>query len=264
MHYNTLTPLIIQVVRSAPTGEDTRSKVTLLGASANGTGVALALRDIDVSAQATPSAGVRGNVALRSPPRAPASVLLPLARITRVRCLAGSTGSESLGFVVLATGAPGEPRVASEGRSKEDVRQPPAEEVEPFGVLRATSGEDLHALVLGVASVKSALDSPFRTRKPPNLGAPGPQPTADPPPSGSPLPGSPAKPSPPAAAAIASATTAAACLPWQGARVCIVELASSLTFFGAVRAVEAEARRVGRENGLTLRDQSLLICADLE
>lgn len=109
---------------------------------------------------------------------------------------------------------------------------------------------------------RSALDSPFRTRKPPNLGTRGPQSTADRPPSGSPFSGPPATSSSPAAAEIASATSAAACLPWQGARVCIVELAPSLTFLGAVRAVEAEARRVGQENDLTLRDQNLLICSD--
>lgn len=114
---------------------------------------------------------------------------------------------------------------------------------------------------------RSALDSPFRTRRAPNLATRGPQPTADRRSSGSSLSGpSLTTPSPPAAAATASAAAAAAAasLPWQGARVCIVELAPSLTFLGAVRAVEAEARRVGRENGLTLREQNLLICADLQ
>lgn len=154
MDSNTRTPPILKVIRSGPTGEDTRSKLTLQAASADGAGVALALRDIDVSAQAAPSAGVRGNFAPSSHPRAPASVLLPLARITRVRCLAGSTGGESLGFVVLAAGGLGEAWAASEARSKGDVPPLAIEEVEPFGVLRATSGEDFHALVLGVASVK--------------------------------------------------------------------------------------------------------------
>lgn len=71
-------------------------------------------------------------------------------------------------------------------------------------------------------------------------------------------------PKTPAAVGAAAAAGTAACLPWQGARVCIVELTPSLTFFGAVSAVEAEARRVGRENGLTLRDQNLLICTGVQ
>lgn len=73
-----------------------------------------------------------------------------------MRCLAGNAGGgQPLAFVVLATGELGEARGGGEACSREgDLPPLAAEEVEPFGVLCATSDEDFHALVLGVASVK--------------------------------------------------------------------------------------------------------------
>lgn len=148
----------VQVSRPGASGEDIRSRLTLQAAGTDGAGVALALHDIDVSREAATPAGVRREGVPSTPLRAPApaSMLLPLARVTRVRCLSGSTSSESLSFVVLAAGALG---VNSEGGTacpQVGVAQPllAAGEVEPFGVLRATSAEDFRALVLGVASVK--------------------------------------------------------------------------------------------------------------
>lgn len=150
--------LFFQVTRLGATGEDIRSKLTLQAASTDGAGVALALRDIDVSTETAAPAWVRGNAGVPTtppPPRATASAVLPLARVTRVRCLAGSTGGESLGFVVLAVEETSHAGGRREARSKSgDVQPLPDEEIQPFGVLRATSGEDFHALVLGVASVK--------------------------------------------------------------------------------------------------------------
>lgn len=152
------TALFFQVTRLGATGEDIRSKLTLQAASTDGAGVALALRDIDVSTETAAPAWVRGNAGVPTtppPPRATASAVLPLARVTRVRCLAGSTGGESLGFVVLAVEETSHAGGRREARSKSGGVQPlPDEEIKPFGVLRATSGEDFHTLVLGVASVK--------------------------------------------------------------------------------------------------------------
>lgn len=61
------------------------------------------------------------------------------------------------------------------------------------------------------------------------------------------------------AATTATSVTAAACLPWQGARVCIVALAPSLTFAGAVGLVEDEARRASNTTGVVLCGQSRLL-----
>ncbi len=78
---------------------------------------------------------------------------LPLARVTRVKCLPGSTeNGESFRFVILAArefdGASCRPQGFAGPLGAEGVEE------EPFGMLRATSGAGFRALVLGVASVK--------------------------------------------------------------------------------------------------------------
>lgn len=68
-------------------------------------------------------------------------------------------------------------------------------------------------------------------------------------------------------------TAAAARLPWQAMRVCIVALAPTLTFVGAVRVVEDALQRACRKHSVSGRDSpgtsscsgigdlDLLICA---
>lgn len=129
-----------------------RSKLTLEAASADGTGVALSLHDLD----APVTAGATGADVTNYSPGAPAFGRLPLALVTRIRCLAGSTDGESNRFVILTAGTTFDgARGEDEACSQETTGQPlvTAEE-ETFGILRATSDEDFCALVLGVASVK--------------------------------------------------------------------------------------------------------------
>lgn len=169
-----------QVVRLSPSGEDVRSTLTLQPAKNDGTtGVALALHDVDASPEALAAGGAAGGVVTsgRPCPAPPAlSSRVAMVRVTRVRCLTSSDGGESLTFAILAAAAinsggghgeegkfslddapgPNEMRGAFDGRSerREGNRLHEAEEMEPFGVLRTTSGENFCALVLGVASVK--------------------------------------------------------------------------------------------------------------
>lgn len=141
-----LTNRSLQVIRSG-----TRFKLTLEAASADGTGVALTLHDLDGSPVTT---GAIGGAVPSCPPGAPAFVRLPLALVTRVRCLAERAGGESNRFVILAARTLSGAQEEDETCLQETVQPLMAREVEPFGILQAMSDKDFCALVLGVASVK--------------------------------------------------------------------------------------------------------------
>lgn len=172
-----------QVLRSGVTGDDDDIRCTLIfqaarnNAADGSTGATLALRDLGAPPEAPAPAvaaaagGTTGHTAVTSsdPARhrlSSASTFappLPLARLTRVMCLPGSgEEGEPFRFVILAAGggAAGDDPCsqgfppAGYGRTGRRGEPLVTEEAEPFGVLRATSGEDFRALVLGVASVK--------------------------------------------------------------------------------------------------------------
>jgi len=96
-----------QVVRSGLSGDGARFRLVLQVERNSATGVNLALHDVDAQREAAAQAGPTGEeVVASSRQHTPASTTrLPLARVTRVKCLPGkANGGDSFRFAILATG----------------------------------------------------------------------------------------------------------------------------------------------------------------